>query len=75
MQADLPVYLLHQYLDLHLKCKGTFCFYKTTSHSPVVFGQSRASNSYRTSFSTLIDRAWILNICVRPCNTDYFLMV
>jgi hypothetical protein len=33
---------------------------------PVLFGQSLASNSKRMSRSTLMERAWILKMCVRP---------
>lgn len=37
---------------------------------PVVFGHSLASNSYRISRSTLIDRAWILNMWPLPCEDN-----
>jgi hypothetical protein len=33
---------------------------------PVLFGQSLASSSKRMSRSTLMERAWILKMCVRP---------
>lgn len=36
---------------------------------PVLLGQRRASSSKRMSLSTLIERAWILKMCVRPWNT------
>lgn len=35
---------------------------------PVLLGQRRASSSKRMSLSTLIERAWILKMCVRPWN-------
>lgn len=34
--------------------------------APVLLGQRRASNSNLISLSTLIERAWILKMCVRP---------
>jgi len=37
-----------------------------TRSVPVQLGHMRASSSQRMSFSTLIDREWILNIWVRP---------
>lgn len=33
---------------------------------PVLLGQSLASKSKRISLSTLMERAWILKMCVRP---------
>ena len=33
---------------------------------PVLLGHKRASNSKRMSRSTLMERAWILKMCVRP---------
>lgn len=35
-----------------------------------MFGHSLASNSYRISRSTLIDRAWILNMWPLPCEDN-----
>ncbi len=49
-------------------------FYKTLPQIsfflPVQFGQSLPSSSYRMSLSTLMDRAWILKMWVRPCNVS-----
>lgn len=38
---------------------------------PVLLGQRRASSSKRMSLSTLIERAWILKMWVRPCNGGF----
>lgn len=35
---------------------------------PVLLGHRRASSSKRISLSTLMERAWILKMCVRPWN-------
>ena len=37
---------------------------------PVLLGHNLAISSYRISFSTLMDRAWILNIKALPCRDE-----
>jgi hypothetical protein len=41
-------------------------WYNYKSYLPVLLGQSLANNSKRMSRSTLMERAWILKMCVRP---------
>lgn len=41
-------------------------WYNDKSRLPVLLGQSLANNSKRMSRSTLMERAWILKMCVRP---------
>lgn len=45
-----------------------FFFKKRLFVLPVLLGHRRASSSKRISLSTLMERAWILKMCVRPCN-------
>lgn len=62
-------------IDFHGANISDSCFWKSCKKKkkrmfglPVLLGHRRASSSKRISLSTLMERAWILNMCVRPWN-------